>query len=148
MDKKEKLELRQSQDQIQQNPDGSLELGSDIEAKVSELVGDDVSNDLPNNTQSSQSQDDKKIQEKISLREQLLRTAPEEKVMRAEVVAKLNKDRNILEKGLAKIKNSDQFELIVEVMRELRAVIREINRVMSLHYEALKIVWLRVVHNF
>lgn len=148
MDKKEKLELRQTPEQIQQNAEGSLDVGSDINAKVSELVGEDISNDLPSGASKAQAQDEATVEEKISLREQLLKNAPEEKVMRSEVVSKLNKDRDILEKGLAKIRGSDKYELISEVLLELRALIKEINRVLSMSYEALKLVWLRVVHNF
>lgn len=148
MNTKEKLELKNLPDQIVQNTDGTLDLGTDIEAKVSELVGEDISNDLPAKSSTTQAQDDRKAEEKLSFREQLLRNAPEEKVMRAQVVAKLKKDKAILERGLSKISGSKNFDLTEEVLRELRALIREIHRVLSLSYEALKLVWLRVVHNF
>ena len=60
MNAKEKLELKHVPDQIIQNTDGSLDLGSDIEAKVSELVGEDISNDLPVKSSSTAAQDDRK----------------------------------------------------------------------------------------
>ncbi len=148
MNAKEKLELKHVPDQIIQNTDGSLDLGSDIEAKVSELVGEDISNDLPVKSSSTAAQDDRKTEEKLSLRQQLLKNAPEEKVMRAQVVAKLNKDKDILERGLSKIRGTKNFDLIEELLRELRTLIREIHRVMNMSFEALKLVWLKVVHNF
>lgn len=86
------------------------------------------------------------ISDRLALRDRLLATAPQESDMRKEVKKELLKKKESLESDVKKYKHN--YAMLSEAMAQLRAVIRQLNEIAHASYEALKEVWLKVVHRF
>lgn len=86
------------------------------------------------------------MSDRLALRDRLLANAPEEKVMRSEVKRELMKKKESLESDVKKYKHN--YAMLSEAVAQLRAVIRQLNEIAHASYEALKDIWLKVVHRF
>lgn len=86
------------------------------------------------------------LSDRMALRERLLATAPKESEMRKEIKQELLKKKESLEYDVKKYKHN--YAMLSEAVAQLRAVIRQLNEIAHASYEALKEVWLKVVHRF
>lgn len=86
------------------------------------------------------------LSDRMALRERLLATAPKESEMRKEIKQELLKKKESLESDVKKYKHN--YAMLSEAVAQLRAVIRQLNEIAHASYEALKEVWLKVVHRF
>lgn len=86
------------------------------------------------------------LSDRLALRDRLLATAPKESEMRREIKQELLKKKESLESDVKKYKHN--YVMLSEAVAQLRAVIRQLNELAHASYEALKEVWLKVVHRF
>ena len=92
--------------------------------------------------------DDQTREGRDALRERLLMQAPSEPVMRSEVRKKLVEKRESLENEVKKYKAKRNHHASSIAIMKLRLVLRQLEDLASTTYEALKSLWLNVVHNF
>lgn len=120
-----------------------------VEGRVSEIAKDGIAEDTnPQTSQSTSAQSEEAIlQGKASLRETLLASAPEERVMRRQIIEKLGLKKSELEKQLSGVDSND-YNLFEDTLRELRKVIRSMQHATMASFEVLKEIWLSVLHNF
>jgi hypothetical protein len=122
-----------------------------VAGEVSEIAGDSASeNKAQGAGQKSQAQAAKKTEvdlaDRVALRDRLLATAPKEGVMRGQVRQELLKEKEKLESEVKKYKHN--YSMLSEAMAKLRAVVKLLAEVSHASYEALKEIWLRVIHRF
>lgn len=86
------------------------------------------------------------LSDRMALRDRLLATAPKEADMRKEIKQELLKKKESLESDVKKYKHN--YALLSEAVSQLRAVVRQLNEIAHASYEALKDIWLKVVHRF
>lgn len=86
------------------------------------------------------------LSDRLALRDRLLATAPKESEMRKEIKQELLKKKESLESDVKKYKHN--YALLSEAVSQLRAVVRQLNEIAHASYEALKDIWLKVVHRF
>lgn len=137
-------------------PITNTDIGSDltgefeaVEGRVSEIAKDGMAEDTnPQTSQSTSAQSEEAIlQGRASLRETLLASAPEERVMRRQIIEKLGLKKSELEKQLSGVDAKD-YNLFEDTLRELRKVIRSMQHATMASFEVLKEIWLSVLHNF
>lgn len=119
----------------------------DLSNKVSEIAGENISENQSSKAQASKG-DAKKKEDETPLRERLLEKAPKAQVMRAQIERELIKEKQMLESEFKKVRNSKKYHLIAQVLSDLRAVIRQISELAELSLEALRELWLKVVMKF
>jgi hypothetical protein len=113
--------------------------------EVSEIAKDNASeNKAQSAGQKGQTQQTAQKKDK----ERLLATAPKELLMRSEVKQVLLKKKEELESDVQKYKRKQNYHLLSEAIAQLRAVIHQLEELAQAGYEALKEIWLRVVHKF
>lgn len=115
---------------------------SENKAQAQGKKGDD--DDTSNATKEKKAQVD--LSDRMALRERLLAAAPQESAMRNEVKQVLLKKKEALEKDVKKYKHN--YAMLSDAMAQLRAVVRQLQELAHASYEALKEVWLKVVHRF
>ncbi|MEK9160268.1 MAG: hypothetical protein AAB383_06100 [Patescibacteria group bacterium] len=86
------------------------------------------------------------LSDRLALRDRLLATAPQESAMRKEVKHELLKKKESLERDVKKYKHN--YALLSEAVAQLRLVVKQLQDLAHASYEALKEVWLKVVHRF
>lgn len=84
--------------------------------------------------------------DRLALRERLLKSAPKEQVMRAQVLQALESKKSALESEIRELQKTEEYDLLSAAVAQLRAVIRQLQIVARAGYEALKEIWLKVVH--
>ncbi len=98
--------------------------------------------------QATQKKGDSTQEDRLALRERLLKTAPREAVMREEVVRELEKKKVQLESDIRTYQRRKEYHLLSAAVAQLRAVLRQIEIVAKAGFDALKEIWLKVVHKF
>ena len=68
--------------------------------------------------------------------------------MRAQVLHELNQKKVALESDIRGYESRKEYHLLSAAMAQLRAVIRQLEIVAHAGYEALREIWLKVVHKF
>lgn len=86
------------------------------------------------------------MDDRLALRERLLATAPQESVMRKEVKQELLKKKESLESDVKKYKHN--YAMLSEAVAQLRLVVKQLQELAHASVEALKEIWLKVVHRF
>lgn len=86
------------------------------------------------------------MDDRMALREKLLLNAPVESAIKQEIKEVLLKRKENLEKDIKKHKHN--YAMLSETVAQLRAVVRELKIIANASYEALKEIWLAVVHKF
>lgn len=124
-----------------------------VEGRVSEIAKDEASEQFQDGSKKSTTKDDKKVKqldlsEREALREKLLKNAPKEDIMREEIKEVLLKRKETLEADVAKYSRKKDYRLLSSAIMQLRLVIRQIEELARVSYEALKEVWLKVLHRF
>lgn len=126
-----------------------------VSGEVSEIAHDNASengsgskpqkdDDTSNATKEKKALAD--LDDRTALRERLLAHAPMESAMRKEVKETLLAKKEALQKDIHKHRHN--YALLSEAMAQLRAVVRELKALAHASYDALKEIWLRVVHKF
>lgn len=116
---------------------------SENKAQAQGKKGDD---DTSNATKEKKAQVD--LSDRMALRERLLAAAPQESVMRNEVKQVLLKKKESLENDVKKYSRKRNYALLSDAVAQLRAVVHQLQELAHAGYEALKEVWLKVVHRF
>jgi len=124
-----------------------------VMGKVTEIAHEDASEQTQAGGKKSTAQDDKKaakpdLSERLALREQLLKAAPKESVMREEVRKVLVQKKEKLEADVAKYSRKRNYHLLSAAIMQLRLVVRQLEELARVGYAALKEVWLKVIHRF
>ncbi|KKU77917.1 hypothetical protein A3J23_01040 [Candidatus Peregrinibacteria bacterium RIFCSPLOWO2_02_FULL_48_14] len=125
-----------------------------VEGRVSEVAHEEASEQAAQSSGKKAQADDKKVvpeadlSDRIALREQLLKAAPAEPAMRAEVKKVLVARKEKLESDVAKHKRKRNYRLLSMAIMELRLVVRQLEELARASYDALKEIWLKVVHRF
>lgn len=91
---------------------------------------------------------DEMASDREELRLKLLENAPEIPEMKRQITKKLINKREDLRSDYKKLKRSKDYSRLSMAIMRLRKAIREIEIVARLSIEALREMWLRVVHNF
>lgn len=129
-----------------------------VSGEVSEIAKDNVAeskaqtqgkkgdDDTSNATKEKKAQVD--LSDRMALRERLLATAPRESAMRNEVKQVLLKKKESLENDVKKYSRKRNYALLSDAVAQLRAVVHQLQELAHASYEALKEVWLKVVHRF
>ncbi len=86
------------------------------------------------------------LDDRMALRERLLATAPQESTMRKEVKLELLKKKESLESDVKKYKHN--YAMLSEAVAQLRMVVKQLQELAHASVEALKEIWLKVVHKF
>ena len=86
------------------------------------------------------------LSDRLALRDRLLATAPQESAMRKEIKQELLKKKESLEKDVKKYKHN--YAMLSEALAQLRLVVKQLQDLAHASYEALKDIWLKVVHRF
>lgn len=125
-----------------------------VEGKVSEIAKERPSETQPSSQKTSQpppaAQKVQKsdLSDRLALREQLLKLAPSFPVMRKQVEKVLIKRKEKLEKDVKRYRRKRNYHLLSLAIMQLRAVVRQLEELAKASYEALKDIWLKVVHRF
>lgn len=98
--------------------------------------------------QTAQKKDDATADDRLALRDRLLKTAPKENVMRSEIVKELEQKKIQLENDIRGYERRKEYDMWSASVAQLRAVLRQLELVARAGYEALKEIWLKVVHKF
>ncbi len=115
-------------------------------AALSENQGDvaTVSDDS-----SAQTQDDSAVkQDREALKKHLLANAPSENAMRSQVVRVLEKQKETLESEVKKHRRKRDYHLMSVAIMQLRLVVHQLEEVAKASIEALRDMWIKVVHKF
>lgn len=135
--------------------DDSTDLGNDLaDGIIAEIAGEKASEGKKDSGGKSatasvvQQKDDFSADDRLALRDRLLKTAPKELLMRKEVVKALKEKKVQLESNIRGYERRREYHLLSTAVAQLRAVIRQIEIVAHAGYEALRELWLKVVHHF
>lgn len=135
----------------------AADLGTDlVEGKVAEVAKDRISENKSDasgkNKGAAQTvaskQKEVELTDRMALREQLLKLAPQEGHMRAQVVRKLEAKKIKLEKDIRGYDRRQEYDLLTSAILQLRAVVRQLEIVAKAGYDALQEIWLKVVKKF
>jgi hypothetical protein len=88
------------------------------------------------------------LDERMMLRERLLKQAPKALIMRREVESVLLTKKSRLESSINKLSRSIEYDLLSEAVAELRKVVLQIHLAAHASFEVLQEIWLRVVRKF
>lgn len=132
-----------------------LDLDSEeLEGKVAEIAKDNSSENKGDNagkasqTQTAAKKDEAMVDDRVALRERLLKTAPQESVMRAEIKKELEGKKILLESEIRGYERRREYHLLSAAVAQLRAVVKQLEVVAKAGYDALREIWLKVVHKF
>ncbi len=136
-------------------PIANTDIGSDLSGefesvggRVSEIAGEEIDDGQSGGASTATpTSDDDLANEKISLRETLLASAPAENEMRRQIIERLGHKKSALEKQLSGVDATD-YNLFEDTLRELRKIIRSMQHATMATLDVLKEIWLSVVHNF
>ncbi len=123
-----------------------------VGGQVTEIAKEEISEQNKGGRAKSKSsaQDKKKrdapLDERLLLRERLLKQAPKSPAMREEVKSVLFDKKSEVEKNIRRLSRGDDFELLSRAVSELRHLVHQLELVAHASYELLKEIWLRVVH--
>lgn len=98
--------------------------------------------------ETTQKKDDSTVTDRLALRERLLKAAPKEVAMRAEIVKELEVKKSQLESDIRQYQRRKAYHMLSAAVAQLRAVLRQIEIVAHAGYEVLREIWLKVVHKF
>ncbi len=125
-----------------------------VEGRVSEVAQEKASEQSAQSSGKKAKTDDKKkvpvadLSDRKALREKLLEAAPAAQVMRSQVKKILVARKENLESAVAKHRRKKNYRLLSMAIMELRLVVRQIEELARASYDALKEIWLNVVHRF
>lgn len=127
-----------------------LEVGT-VGEQVNEVAKENLSENSKGGKAKSQGirKDQKKdpaLEERLLLREELLKHAPKAPVMRRDVEAILLTKKAAIERDIRKLSRGTDFELLSKAVAQLRHLVHQLELVAHASYEVLKGIWLRVVH--
>ncbi|MFA4815537.1 MAG: hypothetical protein WC653_05630, partial [Candidatus Gracilibacteria bacterium] len=88
------------------------------------------------------------VGDRMALRERLLAAAPKESLMRNEVKQVLLQKKEVLESDVKKYTRKRNYALLSNAIAQLREVVKQLQELAHAGYEALKDMWLNVVHRF
>lgn len=147
METSDSVEVREGTDEALDSETGM------VEGKVSEIAKENTEVQAQGGGQKAATKDDKKVKEpdlseRLALREQLLKAAPKESLMRDEVKKVLEKRKEKLEADVAKYSRKKNYHLLSSALMQLRLVVRQLEELARIGYAALKEVWLKVIHRF
>ena len=83
-----------------------------------------------------------------ALRQHLLKNAPKERVMRAQVERVLLKQKEKLEPDIRAHRRKRNYHHLRVAIMKLRLVMRELETLAKASFEALRDMWLKMLHNF
>lgn len=141
--------------ELAQQPDGALtEQMEGVEGNVAEIAKTDASKG-PSGQQSDdgqqaqdQHQDDATQDDRAALRAHLLENAPKEAVMKSQVEKVLLEKKEQLESDIKKHRKKKNYHMLSIAVMQLRVVARQLEELAKASYEAMKEMWLKVVHKF
>ena len=122
--------------------------------QVSEVATENASEQGKGSKAQSSSKDDTQVKkvspldERMMLRERLLKEAPSAVLMRSEVESVLLTKKSRLESSIGKLSRGKDYDLLSEAIAELRKVIHQIHLAAHASFEVLQEIWLRVVRKF
>ncbi|MFA6024697.1 MAG: hypothetical protein WC777_05890 [Candidatus Gracilibacteria bacterium] len=129
-----------------------------ISGEVSEIAKDGASENKAHGQGSKGDDDTSNVQkekkhleemgDRMALRERLLAAAPKESAMRSEVKQVLLQKKASLESDVKKYSRKQNYRLLSDAVAQLRLVVHQLQEIAEASYEALKEVWLKVVHKF
>jgi len=99
-------------------------------------------------TKKDQAKDDQMDQDRAALKAKLLKNAPPPREMRQEIEKKLLNQKDNLEGDVRRYKRKKNYHMLSVSLMNLRSLLRELEFVAKAGYDALKEIWLRVVHKF
>src|SRR3989344_7592186 len=123
-----------------------------VEGKVSELVKESAGEEIKvsgggqDDGAARQTVNDEMKDDRAALKAKLLKNAPPEKVMRSEIETVLIRKKEKLESKVKKYRRKRNYHLLSLAVMQLRLVVRQLEEVAKAGYEALKDIWLKVVH--
>jgi len=150
------LEPSESVVQIDASED-SADLGTDfVEGKVAEIAKDSASENKAATAGKSQAdpqatthkREETELTDRVMLREKLLKTAPQEAAMRHEVVRALEVKKQQLETDIRGYDRRQEYDMLSKAVGQLRAVVRQLEIAARAGYDALREIWLKVIHKF
>jgi len=155
-EKSEKIDKEVKQPQALERVEGDEALEAEaegVEGRVAEIAktsaGEKAITDKKGtSTQITPAEEEKNLQERAVLREQLLKNAPPMREMRQEITKELTTQKIKLESDYREFKRHKDYHMLSSALSQLRKVIREMNEVAKAGLEALKELWLRIVHKF
>lgn len=124
-----------------------------VGGRVSEIAHENLAESSASSGQKKQSSNSGKkpvvdLTDRLALRDRLLAHAPKPVVMRKEVEKILLQEKERLIADVNRLKRKKSYHLLSRALMQLRKVIRQLEDLARASYEALKEIWLRVVHGF
>ena len=122
--------------------------------QVSEVATENASEQGKGSRAQGSAKDDKRekkpsaLDERLMLRERLLKEAPSAVHMRSEVESVLLTKKSRLESSIGKLSRGKDYDLLSEAIAELRKVVHQIHLAAHASFEVLQEIWLRVVRKF
>ncbi len=125
-----------------------------IEGKVAEIAQSGPSNSQSGTGDTTAQQNSAKqgatalTEDREALKQRLLQHAPAEPKMKAEVEAALLAQKEDLEEKIVTFSRKHSYHQLSMAIMRLREVIRQLEELAQMSYEALKELWLKAVHKF
>ncbi len=125
-----------------------------VEGRVSEIAQEKAGEQSAQSSGKKVQKEEKKkvpqadLSDRMALRKKLLEAAPALTVMRSQVKKILVARKENLESAVAKHRRKRNYRLLSMAIMELRLVVRQIEELARAGYDALKEIWLKVVHKF
>jgi len=134
--------------------DGSLEAETElVEGQIAEIAKDKTEKNQVSSSSKSNgptkvfTKNDAILNDREMLRAQLLKNAPQPRVMHMQIKTKLEERKKELNLQLKSVSKKDYYTYS-SVLAQLRSILRDITNIAKLSLDSLRDLWLRIVHNF
>lgn len=131
------------------------DLGTEmVEGRVAEVAQTSAGESQPSGGGQTQAQDDSAqqddalVDDRSAMKARLLQNAPKANAMRSEVKDVLLKEKSKLESDISTYRRKKNYHMLSLAIMRLREVVRQLEDLAKASADALKEMWLKVVHKF